>query len=99
MSSTATATSGKNEQWGVTVHMSIKDPQTAAQRMGWQMEEIKFEYINEEEQACRHGGRGKIHFEKEVSHRTGRISENPKSLQYWENTRKGKELMIYNFKN
>lgn len=77
MPPTATATSGKHEQWRVAVHMPIKDPQTAAQRMGCQMEEIKFEYINEEEQARRHGGRGKSCFEKEVGHRTGRISENP----------------------
>lgn len=48
MSPTATATRGKNEQWRLALHMSIKDPQTAAQRMGCQMEEIKFEYINEE---------------------------------------------------
>lgn len=75
-----TATSGKNEQWRVAVHMSIKDPQTAAPRMGCQMEVIKFEYINEEEQTCRHGGNGKSCFEKEVGHRTGRISENPQSL-------------------
>lgn len=80
MGPTATATSGKNEQWRVAVHMSIKDSQTTAQRMGCQMEEIKFEYINEEEQACRHGGRGKSCFEKEVGHRIGRISENPWAL-------------------
>lgn len=59
-----TATGGKYKQRRVAVHMSIKDSQTAAQRMGCQMEEIKFEYINEEEQACRHGGRGKKLFGK-----------------------------------
>lgn len=75
MSPTATATSKKNEFWKVAVH--IKDPQTAAPRMGCQMEEIKFEYINEEEQASRHGGRGKSCFEREVGHSIGRISENP----------------------
>lgn len=60
--------------------MSVKDPLTAAQRMGCQMEEIKFEYVNEEEQACRHGGRGKSCLEKEVGHRTGWMLDNSLSL-------------------
>lgn len=51
MSPTATATRGKHKLWIAAEHMSIKDPQTAAQKMGCQMEEIKFEYANEEEQA------------------------------------------------
>lgn len=74
------ATAARGKYRGQQHYTSIKDPLPEAQRMGCQMEEIKFEYVNEEEPACRHGGRGKSCLEKEVGHRTGRMPENPSSL-------------------
>jgi len=63
------------------------------------MEEIKFEYVNEEERACRQGEGEKVVWKKrwvtelEGCQRTHSLRNTGKLH------RKGKELMICNFKN